>query len=329
MVSRKREEYTDIKVIATVLVVAGHITRFYIPGGGVFETAPNFILGKISDWIYAFHMPLFIFVSGAVYSFNFNRCGKYRDTYLFLKGKFKRLMIPYFVWGICYVAPVMVAFNITEMSMPKYIIKCILLGGDSRHLWYLWTLFFLFVICAFIQKFSGKIKYILVAFAFIILVILYCLTKLGPFWNLLYYGTFFFAGYIFDFYKECIDQFIKRKWIPTFTSFLVIMLKFFLPGSWIINLICGGAGIIMSYFIMQWAGVKVNRMKWYLTLSRDSFGIYLIHPMLIYIVYYFCGSWQMNSYIFAVGLLVIVILVSGLLAEILRKLHLQVILGEW
>lgn len=51
-------------------------------------------------------MPLFIFISGFIYSYNKLERDKYSDKNLFIENKFKRLIIPYILVGVFYVIPI-------------------------------------------------------------------------------------------------------------------------------------------------------------------------------------------------------------------------------
>ena len=106
----------------------------------------NFLLHYITSFVYSFHMPLFICVSGAIFSFCINNKKKYSDFRLFIIKKWKRLMVPYFLIGIFYVMPVMCTLKITNLNPINYIKENIILSKDARHLWFLWTLFFIFII---------------------------------------------------------------------------------------------------------------------------------------------------------------------------------------
>ena len=116
----KQQDYTIIKVITTILVVIAHITRFYSMGGGAIKMKYNFLLHYITSFVYSFHMPLFICVSGAIFSFCINNKKKYSDFRLFIIKKWKRLMVPYFLIGIFYVMPVMCTLKITNLSNQLY-----------------------------------------------------------------------------------------------------------------------------------------------------------------------------------------------------------------
>lgn len=75
----KRIEWVDVaKGIGIVLVVLGH------------NKAPGYLI----NFIYAFHMPLFFFMSGLLTNPN-----RYKNAFKFLKSKFVKLIIPYIVFN--------------------------------------------------------------------------------------------------------------------------------------------------------------------------------------------------------------------------------------
>ena len=64
----RKDEYSVLKVIMTVSVVAAHVARMYSFDGGAIAMPVNRLLDFIMVFIYEFHMPVFVFVSGAVFS---------------------------------------------------------------------------------------------------------------------------------------------------------------------------------------------------------------------------------------------------------------------
>lgn len=323
-----RSEYTVMKIGATILVVIGHITKFYIPEGGVVSVSPNMALGLIAKWIYLFHMPLFVFISGAIYSFNLNQQRKYRDFSCFFKKKFKRLIIPYLFWGIFFVTPVMVGFKFTNLSIAQYVFGCILMGGDSRHLWYLWTLFLLFCIFGVFQKYKKIVRSVCIILVFLLSCALYYITGLGPFWNVFYYGIFFSFGYLFDLYKNVIDNYSAGRVAPIILTFVLLSTGLFGRNNVAWNIVYALSGIVFSYLFVKKAKTLFNCMNKWTILKKDSFGIYLIHPMLIYVIFYFCNNNIINPYFFSFITFGVVMFVSIILTEIIRRIHFQVVLGE-
>ena len=98
--------YDAGKAVAIVLVVLAHVTRWYTGQGVNTPIQSSRPLALLTEYIYMFHMPLFIFVSGCVYGICIDK-GKYKDNVKFLLNKIRRLLIPYYIWGILVVAPLM------------------------------------------------------------------------------------------------------------------------------------------------------------------------------------------------------------------------------
>jgi len=86
----KRVEWIDdLKGLGIFLIVLGHVvaTVMIMSSGNVAGA-----LGLVFDYIYSFHVPFFFLLAGLTFST--------RKSFLeFAKGKFWRLMVPYFVWG--------------------------------------------------------------------------------------------------------------------------------------------------------------------------------------------------------------------------------------
>lgn len=112
------------------------------------------ILKYITEYIYSFHMPLFVFISGYIYNYNRECLGKYNSTKNFIFNKLKRLIIPYFLVSITFMIPLQMIFSIyaDEKSYIYRIINDTLLAQRPSHLWYLLMLFNLFIIFRIIEK---------------------------------------------------------------------------------------------------------------------------------------------------------------------------------
>lgn len=77
------KQFNILKGLGILLVVIGHV----------------FMHGKIHNFIYLFHIPLFYFISGYFFK------EKYIDNILgFIKKRFLRLYVPYIYWGVLFIA---------------------------------------------------------------------------------------------------------------------------------------------------------------------------------------------------------------------------------
>lgn len=84
----ERDVSIDIaKGICIILVVIGHLLQFDCSG-----LAKNILF----NYIYAFHMPVFMMLSGYVASY-----GKYDVTFTkLILRRFRQLMVPFLVWMV-------------------------------------------------------------------------------------------------------------------------------------------------------------------------------------------------------------------------------------
>lgn len=325
-----KRDYTTVKVITTILVVLAHVTRFYTIGGGVIKINYNFFLHYVTSFIYSFHMPLFICVSGAIFSFCVNKRNKYKEFDVFVLKKIKRLMIPYFVFGIFWVTPVMYILKLTDKNPQNYIWDNIILSFDARHLWFLWTLFVIFVLfwCAFQYLNSEKANIFLGILLFLMAMISNKVPQIFQIQNICYYSFFFWVGYVFDKKKEQIDQFLqKKKWLLVlewaFISFVVLYTY-----NRVLNLITAIFGMLFLYQIAQIIGKNISEFRLYKVIEKNSMGIYLFHPMIIYLLFYYfkknCNNYPIISCIIIFG---ISTLLSLLLSKIVRKLRMEWLIG--
>lgn len=324
----KQLDYDFCKVLATILVVVAHITKFYGNKGGVFQMPFTESLNYITEFIYSFHMPLFIFLSEAIYCEGIGQ-GKYKDVLAFVKNKCKRLLVPYFMVGIFYVAPVMIMLNLTEWSFGQYIYQGLILGLNSRHLWFLWTLFFCFLIVRIMKKILDKgfaVQILVVVLSFVLAVFSNSFTNIFAIRNITYYLFYFLLGYLFHSRKEQIRKRMERKIYLSIPCVIIIIYKILYVDSTIWNIIVAIAGILGCYVI----GVNIKQScynrKLYKMIQKNSFGIYLIHPMIIYALFYFFKI--VNPYLFCAVVLVVTFIVSYLATEILRAMKLKWVLGE-
>lgn len=122
-----------------LMVVFFHSLCFYTHNWSYNEIyAPVWqFIGSMLNYI---DMPAFVFISGYLYAYLKLERGKYSDNTVFLKGKAKRLMLPYCVW-----TAVNVALVPSTLGAEK------ILKGYS-HLWFLMMLMMVFVIVTLTQR---------------------------------------------------------------------------------------------------------------------------------------------------------------------------------
>lgn len=133
--NRRIVSFDVLKGIAAYLVVLGHI----VTGKEEYRGLYNFI--------YSFHMPLFMFLAGCTVVISFrNSSGKI--TYL--ARRFVNIMLPYLIWSVC--LPVIAAGSFREVDWKNVLVKTFI---TNRMFWFLPTLYGLitgYVCCCRIRE---------------------------------------------------------------------------------------------------------------------------------------------------------------------------------
>ena len=131
-----RVQYIDaLKGLAIFLVVFAHCIplQFMEPrGGDVYASQPM----RINDFIYLFHMPLFMFLSGYLFYKPVSGVVSWQDFGKSLWKRFQSLIVPYFVAGVT-----------------LYYVK-----GMFFVYWYLLVLFEFILICSIFRCVVSKMK---------------------------------------------------------------------------------------------------------------------------------------------------------------------------
>lgn len=327
MNNNKSKHYDMIKVFATILVVVAHATRMY-SGKGVFKPVVDAVgLKIITEIIYSFHMPLYMCVSGMVYGYCIDTLNKYSDTIGFVKNKAIRLLIPYYAFGVFYVAPVMIILNLTNESYVSYCVNDIILGLNSRHLWFVFALFIIFVICAMAKTIIQKVNPLIIL---PILVIVSYISGFLPGYfalnNVFYYLLFFYLGYVFNKYYEVIIKYLKH---PVVLISITILLVIILPyENWPFRVAKAMFGSGIMFGVIQYVNIKICDTRFFKELKGSAYGVYFFHPMIIYTLFYIFHKYSINPYLLCGFIIIITYVLSYLLTWLIRKIKLGFLIGE-
>ena len=323
----KSMHYDIMKVIATFFVVFAHSSRMYTGEGVVIPLNSSLFLCQLTKLIYDFHMPLYLGISGMVYGFCINDLNKYNDSIKFIKNKFVRLIVPYLFFGLIYVAPIMILLHFTNNSYIEYCISGILMVKDSRHLWYIVVLFEIYIICMVSKKIMKKGSCFLDMFILLgVSYFSYIFPGIFQISNLAYYFIFFYLGVLFNKYYQKIMIILKNPVI--IFLMLIFQMLLFNYSNWIINFLKAIFGSLFIVGISKYIPEKILSQRFFFNAKINGFGIYLFHPMIIYILYFFLGSTNTNPIILCLGIAIISYILSWLFTELFRKLKLSILIGE-
>ncbi|GAA0084505.1 acyltransferase family protein [Clostridium sp. CTA-7] len=274
----------NLKVILIFFVVFGHVIEYYIKD--------NDILMSIYIFIYIFHMPLFIFISG-YFSKNF---------YRMKRKSIRNLLIPYIIFNMIWYLAVYIG---TKKAMFS-----VLYPGWT--LWYLLSLFFWRITLKYIIKF----KHILLV-SFIIGILVGLIPSVGSvlsFSRTIVFLPFFLMGYYTkEEHLEKIKTFNKGFSIVGISIFLVLAVYIvksnlidykFLYNSYSysaleISLFKGTLFRIFFYmsaiiFSICVINLVPKKEKFYSNIGKATMNIYVFHIYLVMIVYFFIPKWNMG-----------------------------------
>ena len=318
----KNLKIVNIRAIAIIIVVFGHSIILYSPSWGMYNTVNKVYLFEIlKQIINVVQMPIFFSLSGYLF---YKTISKDNNFLNFLKLKFNRLILPFIFTAIFWMIPMKKIINYSnynDIGMFE-ILKLVLTGKDAGHLWYLPTLFLIFLILFFLCLFLKKRSFFEDLLIFILLLLISIISN-----NLntniyissaLFYSIYFYFGFCLFKYEDYIMN-INKKIISLLLVFLMFIPIFInnLYLNYIITMI-----IILSLYII----VPNKTNKYISSISKNSFGIYLFHSPLVYITYsYFANA---NPLIVVFINFVIFGSLAFLITELLRKIKLKIFIGE-
>lgn len=303
MTKKKIYEYDFLRVYVLFLVIIGHSTYicFETKYGGInyqlYDAQLPYIsvlLNHIIEMIYYFHMPLFMAISGALSHSSLNK-----DFNTLIKNKFLRLVVPYVFVSLFYAIPIKLLSGYFSGFTPIEILKSVIVGqlflqGNS-HLWFILTLFFIFLIIHFLINRINKI------IVFIGLLILYFCSGHCEILLIKYIMEnliWFYVGYLFYYVREDYNYFVNdNKLISIIIPCVFFMLfkkyNFYLQYTLFesvhaFKLCVAFLGIMSSYNIVLLISKKIDlrNSKVFCMILEHSYGIYLYSDPLNYIILY-------------------------------------------
>ncbi|MBO5372134.1 MAG: acyltransferase [Lachnospiraceae bacterium] len=325
----KKDVYNIAKFITVFLVVLAHVTRMYTGIGVVTPVMKSLFLKYVTEYIYSFHMPLFILLSGCVFGYCIEQ-GKYKDRFDFIVKKCKRLVFPYFVFGLCYVTPVMVLLHFTKQSFWEYFIEGIVFSRNSRHLWYILALFWIFVIAVFLRNvlLDGKKLFLVMCVSVMVYFLSERIEPVFQWKAAASYQIFFFLGVCVNKYFDYVFAGWKEKWYLAIPFGLLILLRFTKVGK-DFYLLYAILGIVMILGISTYLSEK-NFMRFSIVkkINNNGYGIYFFHPMIIYGLFAITYQKSIPPMLLSTVIFGISFVMSYYLTVMVKKLHMGCIIGD-
>ena len=330
MIQKQNNDYSILKALTVVLVVAGHVTTFYSASGGVVVYPVDKTLDLITRWIYLFHMQLFMFLSGAIYQACI-QAGKYRSFPAFLINKGKRLLVPYFAFGALNVAPVMILLGISRDSYLGYFLRGIVLCDNNRHLWFLITLFAIFVMVRLLKPLFDRLPWsvwLVFAGAVALLPLSIRFPARFSLYNITRMTAFFLAGYLYNRYKAQLHPLIKKCWPLALACFGGTLYFLGRGTDQVTRQIAAFCGIWAALFLVQHLPERFRESRLLRFLEQNAMGIYLFHPMYNYCIFRMLKPLGLHPLTQTGIAFSSILILSWLSTAGMRKLNLRFLLGE-
>lgn len=326
------------KGIGLICVILGHLHIRYI-----------------DTWVYTFHIPLFFFLSGVVFS------GSKYSFKDFLNKKFKTLIIPYFFLGIgIYLFNAIILF-IEKQPSTEYInmLKKFLVQEHYWTIWYLACLFFVeigYYLINILLK-ENKLVVSIVSLIICIFGLLRYRFGLGSLpWNIdvAFVAQFFFhCGYLFKLSESKIKSWYFKFKSSNYQSYLIILVTLII--NFLFAVLCiklsrssldmsvGLYGNEICTFISAFAGIfmtiKVADLiscKFLTYMGQNTMVIFGWHSRIVIVglsyAYDALGIFQTRSNIFeeaifAVVSFVLILLILIPINELIKKTPCRVLIG--
>ena len=305
---KERNPLIDVlKGFTIILVVMGHASQWF---SGDDRTNPFYVT------IYAFHMPLFMFLSGYV---NFNARGE-----LNLSKRFQVLVIPFFVWFL--ISAIYHEYIFNEIELWENL--CRLIYEPTRGMWFLWLLFWECALLYLALKINKYREIWVMIGLWSILVFLHRATGAQPIFyglpQLCWYFIYFSLGYATHKYKTQALKILRPIGWAGFVVFPLLLFFSVDKSHYILDSLrlyaLALTGIAASYVL--WEGIcrsenKVTQCLKYL--GSISLEIYVTHYYMRFLVAYIKEYIGDNFYLNVVIFTVLAVIACDIIQRLIQR----------
>lgn len=299
---RQLENCTFAKTVLMMIIVLYH-SMLYWKNGTAAQS--NAVLCGIANWFAGFHNYCFFLISGYIYYFLRYEKNQYAYYLPFIRKKAKRLVIPAVFIGFFWVAPI--NGYLSHYTIRDYLIKIVLACSPS-HLWFLWSLFFMFVLCWPLSDFLKQHNIL----GLEIVGLLFVAGIVGGYFHINVFNIFsacahfcyFYIGFKIREYRVSLGRFTLIAGIILYTVMIVVKLVIpkngvtFMAVNELLELFYKVIGSITAFFVLQYIA---ERVRWkessaFSFISRRAMPIYLFHQQITHLSQHFLNG-HMNPYV--------------------------------
>lgn len=302
-------------------------------------------IGNVMDSAVRFAVPLFLMLSGVT------MLSKEYELGEFYKKRFLRVLIPFLFWLVAYCvyrwAMLPSRYQPHELhSIVQWAVDLFLKEGVSKHFWYIYMILFIYLFVPFLGKILRKLTIPLISNLLLLWVILIFIFKSLPLnlynWSGNYssklLGYFLHSGYlVLGYYLIKLPVYSTKIRFSSAVFFIFSILVsavttyFFSRNahkldlsmySYLsVNTIIQSIAVFMCIKDVNFKSNFINHGIQ--TISHYSYGIYLVHIMVIGILFHFGIYWSFTYPLLSLpALVVLVLLCSFAIIYLLRKIPL-------
>ena len=287
----------------------------------------NEALSALTHFIYLFHMPAFVAISGMVFFICLQKGStKYTSLSAFTLNKARRLLIPYVLFCCLWVYPTMLIIGARDINdFPMSFVKDYIFCEGNGHLWYVIMLFGVFMVYFIFRKWITRYQELF----FLIFTILYSeklfsLPYTFQLSEIVRYLVFYHLGYIIYSHRNEPLREAVGGGMSIFYLLALVYAVIFCP-----KMLVAIFFTLLIYLLSTWLFRKgVANLNIMQKLAHNSYGIYLFHPMLIYLQFYAIRNFDINPWLAVSVIFLIALFVSWFLTISIRKTQLRVAIGE-
>ncbi len=142
--NQERELLPDIlRGFAIILVVLGHCIQE--GSGGAYKENALYFSDKLYQFIYSFHMPLFMLVSGYLNWTSIKKANGKKERRMLLKRRACALLLPVFLWTTVDYVKMLSVNYVNGVPQPSALIF-VYFYNALNNLWFLWAVWWCFLI---------------------------------------------------------------------------------------------------------------------------------------------------------------------------------------
>lgn len=257
--------------IAMVLVVLGHHR---------FDFMPEWYM-RMFYWIYTFHMPLFIFISGFLVRYSYKEVHGWDEYRKYVGKRVRKFVPPYLIVGtIC----TLMAWNFKDVGALLTSWANLLISpkeSEVTFLWYIYLLFIFYCIAPLLFNARRWVKAVVFTVAFVLSLHYIPSPYFCIDWFTRYFLFFLLGAFSAKHYTE-LERIDVRWSLLALSAFVIVSIAHFR----------GGYNFALEY-VMQWLGIPACvGLAWLLMhwraasralvyVSVNCFGVYLLHMFFV------------------------------------------------